>query len=91
MDYRLNTPRCPLCHGGAVSIKEVLIVEAALNVDVETGEAEYAGWSDVDWGSQEPFLTTEKHAVLTCTEGHRWETEFTRLDVENNESEKQQQ
>jgi hypothetical protein len=58
---------------------EILTGVALLNFDKSeekgAAEAEYDGYTDVDWNSQRPDRDESGRALLECHEGHRWYSE----------------
>ena len=50
---------------------------ALLNVDTETGEADYQGMTEVWWDDQRTIQDARGRHMLQCTNGYDWAAEMT--------------
>lgn len=68
---RFEPPTCPACGEQAKGVLETIPGIALLLFD-ESGDAQYAGETDVRWDSQSAVRDRLGHVTLLCPDGHQW-------------------
>ena len=73
---RLNPPTCPVCGQIARGTVEIIPGLALLSFD-ESGEADYAGETQVHWDGQTTDRDNQGRVRLICSAGHDWPATMT--------------
>jgi hypothetical protein len=72
---KFNPVMCPRCGALAKGTLETVPGLALLDVDPDTGDAQYAGWTDIWWDDQKSVRDSKGHCMLACENGHEWPAE----------------
>jgi hypothetical protein len=71
---RFTPWKCPQCGQSAAGTVETVPGLALLTID-ESGQAEYAGETTIDWNGQTSCRDQSGKAILECPDGHQWPAE----------------
>ena len=73
---RFAKPKCPTCRQYATGSEETVLATASLSRQ-KGGTFEFGGDTEVWWDSQESRCTKDGVLLLSCREGHEWESKVT--------------
>jgi copper chaperone CopZ len=63
---------CPVCGKLARGTVETVKGVALMEIDPDTGEADYKGYTEIWWDEQMSDGDSEGRYILICDEGHDW-------------------
>lgn len=69
-------PACPQCGQPPKGTIERLLGLALLDVDEETGSAQYGGETELWWDSQKSVRDKQGRVTLVCANDHEWKAEM---------------
>jgi hypothetical protein len=72
---KFDPVKWPRCGKLAMGTLETLPGLAVLDIDPDTGEAQYGGWTDIWWDAQKSVHDSNGRCLLACKNAHEWTAE----------------